>query len=39
MKEVEVCLNGQDWIPVNANCVDHIYNDAMPRLIVVCDEF
>ena len=38
MKEVEVCLNGKDWIPVNSNCVDYIYSDSMPRLIVICDE-
>lgn len=38
MKTVEVCLNGTDWIPVNANCVDYIYEDAMPLLVILCDE-
>ena len=38
LKELEVCLNDQDWIPVNKNCVDKIYTDSMPRLIIVVDE-
>jgi DNA segregation ATPase FtsK/SpoIIIE-like protein len=38
MKEVEVCLNGTDWIPVNANCVDYIYSDELQVLLVICDE-
>lgn len=38
LKELEVCLNDQDWIPVNKNCVDKIYTDSMPRLVIVVDE-
>ena len=38
MREVEVCLNGQDWIPINHNCCDYIYNDEMKILLVVVDE-
>lgn len=38
MKEVEVCLNGEDWIPVNKNCVDYIYTDEMKDLIIIVDE-
>ena len=38
MKEVEVCLNGHDWIPVNSNCVDYVYADEMKLLLVIVDE-
>ena len=38
MKELEVCLDGENWIPVNKNCVDKCYADAMPRLLIVVDE-
>ena len=38
MREVEVCLNGNDWIPVNRNCVDYIYTDTFVRLITIVDE-
>ena len=38
MKEVEVCLNGKDWIPVNCNCVGEIYEDQMKTFIIVVDE-
>ena len=38
MKEVEVCLNGKDWIPVNKNCVDYYYEDSFPILLIVVDE-
>ena len=38
MKEVEVCLNGQDWLPVNRNCVDYRYEDEFPILLIVVDE-
>ena len=38
MKEVEVCLNGQDWLPVNSNCVDFIYSDEMKILLIIVDE-
>lgn len=38
MKEVEVCLNDKDWIPVNRNCVDYIYTDTFLRLITIVDE-
>ena len=34
MKEVEVCLNGESWIPVNANCVDYLYEDSFPILLI-----
>lgn len=39
MKEVEVCLNEETWIPVNSNCVDFIYEDEMKDLIIIVDEF
>lgn len=38
MREVEVCLNGTDWIPVNRNCVHPIFEDSMPMLLIVVDE-
>ena len=37
-KEIEICLDNEHWIPVNKNCVDKIYTDSMPRLIIVVDE-
>ena len=37
-QEAEVCLSGETWIPVNANCVDYIYEDEMKDLIVIVDE-
>ena len=36
--ELEICLDGQNWIPVNKHCVDKVYSDSMPRLLIVCDE-
>lgn len=36
--EVEVCLNGETWLPVNQHCVDYIYADEMYYLISVVDE-
>lgn len=38
MKEVEVCLNGKDWITVNRNCVDYIYEDEQKMLLIIVDE-
>jgi len=38
MREVEVCLNGEDWITVNQNCVDYVYTDEMQTLLIICDE-
>lgn len=35
---IEVCLNGEDWIEVNYNCVKFIYTDEMKMLITVLDE-
>lgn len=37
-EEVEVCLNGETWLPVNNHCVDFIYADEMYYLISVVDE-
>lgn len=38
MPELEIQLDGENWIPVNRNCVDKVYSDAMPRLLIVVDE-
>lgn len=38
LPELEVCLDGEHWIPVNRNCVDKCYTDEMPRLLIVVDE-
>ena len=38
MKEIEVCLNDNDWIPANKNCIHKIYNDTMPMLLFIIDE-
>ena len=36
--QLEVCLDGEHWIPVNKNSVDKCYTDSMPRLLIVVDE-
>lgn len=36
--ELEIQLDGENWIPVNKNCVDKCYTDSMPRLLIVVDE-
>lgn len=36
--ELEICLDNENWIPINKNCVDKCYTDEMPRLLIVCDE-
>ena len=36
--ELEICLDGEHWIPINKNCVDKCYTDEMPRLLIVVDE-
>lgn len=38
MPELEICIDGENWIPLNKNCVDKCYNDSMPRLLIVVDE-
>lgn len=38
MKELEVCFDEINFFPVNKNCVDKVYNDSMPRLLIVVDE-
>lgn len=38
MKEVEVCLNGEDWIPINGNCCNYIFTDEFPILLIIVDE-
>ncbi len=38
LPELEICLDNENWIPVNKNCVDKCYTDEMPRLLIVCDE-
>ena len=38
MPELDICLDGENWIPVNKNCVDKVYTDEMPRLLIVVDE-
>ncbi len=38
MSKIEVCLNGKDWVEVNKQCVDYIYEDEKPALFIVIDE-
>lgn len=38
LPEIEVCLDNENWIPINKNSVDKCYTDAMPRLLIVIDE-
>ena len=38
MQELEICLDGENWIPINKNSVDKVYSDSMPRLLIVVDE-
>lgn len=38
LPELEICLDNENWIPINKNCVDKCYTDEMPRLLIVCDE-
>lgn len=38
LPELEIQLDGEHWIPVNKNCVDKVYTDSMPRLLIVVDE-
>lgn len=38
MRELEVCLNDKDWLPINANSCDYIYKDTMPLLLIIIDE-
>lgn len=36
--ELEVCLDGENWIPVNKFSVNKVYRDSMLRLLIVVDE-
>ena len=36
--ELEICIDNENWIPINKHCVDKCYADSMPRLLIVCDE-
>ena len=38
LPELDICLDNENWIPINRNCVDKCYADEMPRLLIVCDE-
>ena len=38
LPELEICLDNENWIPINKNSVDKCYTDAMPRLLIVIDE-
>lgn len=38
LREMEVCLDGETFLLVNKNCVDKVYTDSMPRLVIVVDE-
>ena len=38
MPELEVCIDGENWLPINKNSVDKCYSDSMPRLLIVVDE-
>ena len=35
---LEVCMDGEHWIPINKYSVDKCYTDSMPRLLIVVDE-
>lgn len=36
--ELDICLDGENWIPINKHSVDKCYTDSMPRLLIVVDE-
>ena len=36
--ELQVCLNGDDYITINKHSIDKCYTDSMPRLLIVIDE-
>lgn len=36
--ELEICIDGEHWIPINKHSVDKVYSDAMLRLLIVVDE-
>lgn len=36
--ELEICIDGEHWIPINKHSVDKCYTDSMPRLLIVVDE-
>lgn len=36
--ELEICLDNENWIPINKHSVDKCYTDSMPRLLIVVDE-
>jgi DNA segregation ATPase FtsK/SpoIIIE and related proteins len=38
LPELEICLDGQHYIPINKHSVDKCYADSMPRLLIVIDE-
>lgn len=38
LPELDICIDGENWIPINKHCVDKCYADSMPRLLIVCDE-
>lgn len=38
MPELEVCMDGENYLPINKHSVDKCYTDAMPRLLIVVDE-
>lgn len=37
-KVAEVRLNEKDWITVNCNCCEYIFEDEFPILLIICDE-
>lgn len=36
--ELDICIDGENWITVNKHSVDKVYADEMPRLLIVVDE-
>ena len=38
LPELEICLDNENWIPINKHSVDKCYTDSMPRLLIVVDE-
>lgn len=36
--ELDICIDGEHWLPINKHSVDKCYTDSMPRLLIVVDE-
>lgn len=38
LPELDICIDGEHWLPINKHSVDKCYTDSMPRLLIVVDE-